>query len=63
MDNMYQNTGEQVSTGVIYTEVLGKKQPIMTKVTSEPSFLPSNNNEQESTKISVRDLVKKFNQQ
>jgi hypothetical protein len=63
MDNIYQNIREQVSTGVIYTEVLGKQQPTMTTMTSKPSFVPSNDNEQESTKISVRDLVKKFNQQ
>jgi len=63
MDNIYQNLGHESSTGVIYTEVLSKEQPIITTVTVEHSPLPSNDNEQASTKISVRDLVKKFNRQ
>ncbi len=62
-DNMYEHTGSHSSTGVIYTEILRKEQPVVTKVALEQSSLPSNNNEQESTKISVRDLVKKFNRQ
>jgi len=62
-DNIYQNTENQLSRGIIYTEVLQKEQPIIRTVTSEQSSLTSNDNEKEPTIISVRDLVKKFNRQ
>ena len=57
--NIYQNLGAQISTPVIYTEVMKKEQPII----SDHAFVSPNNNEDESTKISVRDLVKRFNRQ
>jgi hypothetical protein len=63
MENIYENIDHQISSGVIYTEVLRKEKPMARTVIPEHSIPPSNENEQESTRISVRDLVKKFNRQ
>lgn len=59
MDNIYQNIDPQISTGVIYKEVLKKEQPVTKAVMCELTVAALD--EDESTKISVRDLVKKFN--
>ncbi|CAF2405924.1 unnamed protein product [Rotaria sp. Silwood2] len=56
-ESIYQNVGNQISTNIVYTEVIEKKQSI----TIKHSFLPSSDNEEDSTRASVRDLVKKFN--
>jgi hypothetical protein len=55
MTNIYQNIG----TDVVYTEVLKKEQPIVHTCSSTSS----NDNEQDAAKVSVRDLVKRFNRQ
>ncbi|CAM4781244.1 unnamed protein product [Rotaria magnacalcarata] len=58
LENIYQNIGNHVSTNAVHSEMLNnKQQPIVIKQFS----LPSNNNEENSTKVSVRDLVNKFN--
>ena len=63
-ETIYQNIGHQIPETVVYTEVLKKNQPPMAKaVTPEPVIPPSNGNEQEPTRIAVRDLIKKFNRQ
>ena len=59
MDNLYQNIGSAVSTGVIYARILKKEQPNACAHTT----IPSNESDEESTKISVREMVKKFNRQ
>ncbi|CAF4063688.1 unnamed protein product, partial [Rotaria sordida] len=58
-DNIYQNVESRISTNVTYSEVIKKKQPI----TIKHSCLPSSDNEEDSIKVSVRDLIKKFNRQ
>jgi len=60
MNDIYQNIEHQVQNEIVYIEVLKKEQPI---AVSHP-YLPSNHdNENDSTRTSVRDLVKKFNRQ
>ncbi|CAF3754875.1 unnamed protein product [Rotaria sordida] len=58
-DNIYQNVESRISTHVTYSEVIKKKQPI----TIKHSCLPSSDNEEDSIKVSVRDLIKRFNRQ
>jgi hypothetical protein len=55
MDNIYANF-----PNVMYTEVLKNEQPIETRITSEQTVV---HEEEEPTKISVRDLIKKFSRQ
>ncbi|CAF3328566.1 unnamed protein product [Rotaria socialis] len=58
LDNIYQNIGNDVSMSAVHSEMRNnKQQPIVIKQFS----LPSNSNEENSTKVSVRDLVSKFN--
>jgi hypothetical protein len=62
-DSVYQNITSQHSSPVVYTEAVRKKQPIARPVASEPVVPLANNNEQEPTKIPIRDLIKRFNRQ
>jgi hypothetical protein len=58
-NGIYQNIESQQLTPVVYTKILEKEQPVELK----NSFQSTTDNEQEPSKISVRDLVKRFNRQ
>lgn len=55
-ETIYQNLGSSISTSPVYSRIIKKESSIT-------HALPSNESDEESTKISVRELVKKFNRQ
>lgn len=63
MNNIYQNINTRLSTETVYPEEMNKVQPVLSGLTVKHASLPSIDNEEDTTRVSVRDLVKKFNKQ
>ncbi|CAF1101687.1 unnamed protein product [Adineta ricciae] len=63
MNNIYQNINNRLSTETVYSEEMKNVQPVLSGLIVKHASLPSIDNEVDTTRVSVRDLVKKFNKQ
>lgn len=62
-DNIYQNIDSHIFKNVTTSrEIINKQQQQQPPVISQ-THVPSNDNEDNSVKVSVKDLVKRFNRQ